>query len=135
MRLPLIKYANAVLTIIIVPLTLSPLCFLLIVRLGVYIVNLCLLFLQAHRDTDRFSETSGVQLEKTNRGRFHYRLVVFSQLKSKVDNILVKNETLRISLNTDGAPVASKSHTYPSHSQTSRLLTSSLSSGVPVPRA
>jgi hypothetical protein len=61
--------------------------------------------------------------------------VVFSQLKSKVDNILVKNETLRISLNTDGAPVASKSHTHPSHSQTSRLLTSSLSSGVPVPRA
>ena len=33
-----------------------------------------------------------------------------------------------------GAPIASKSHTYPSHSQTSRLLTSSLSSGFPVPR-
>jgi hypothetical protein len=28
----------------------------------------------------------------------------------------------------------SKSHTHPSHSQTSRLLTSSLSLGVPVPR-
>ena len=32
-------------------------------------------------------------------------------------------------------PIASKSHTHPSHSQTSRLLTSSLSLGVPVPRA
>ncbi len=34
----------------------------------------------------------------------------------------------------DGAPIASKSHTHPSHSQTSRLLTSSLSLGVSVPR-
>ena len=32
------------------------------------------------------------------------------------------------------APITSKSHTHPSHSQTSRLLTSSLSLGVPVPR-
>ncbi len=42
---------------------------------------------------------------------------------------------LRMHLNLDGgAPIASKSHTHLSHSQTSRLLTSSLSSGVPVPR-
>jgi hypothetical protein len=39
---------------------------------------------------------------------------------------------LRINLNLDGAPIVSKSHTHPSHSQTSRLLTSSLSLGVPV---
>ena len=31
-------------------------------------------------------------------------------------------------------PITSKSHTHPSHSQTSRLLTSSISLGVPVPR-
>ena len=46
--------------------------------------------------------------------------------------------TLRIILNIDGVPVAasvaSRSHTHPSHSKTSRLLTSSLSLGVPVPR-
>jgi hypothetical protein len=30
-------------------------------------------------------------------------------------------------------PFESRSHTHPSHSQTSRLLTSSLSLGVPVP--
>jgi hypothetical protein len=36
---------------------------------------------------------------------------------------------LRMNLNIDGAPLASRSHTHPSHSQTSRLLTSSLSLG------
>jgi hypothetical protein len=39
-----------------------------------------------------------------------------------------------ITLNLDGAPIASHSHTHPSHSQTSRLLSLSLSLGVPVPR-
>ncbi len=42
---------------------------------------------------------------------------------------------LRITLNIVGAPIVSRSHTHPSHSQTSRLLTSSLSLGVSVPRA
>jgi hypothetical protein len=41
---------------------------------------------------------------------------------------------LRVHLNLDGDPITSNSHTHPSHSQTSRLLTSSLSLGVPVPR-
>jgi hypothetical protein len=48
--------------------------------------------------------------------------------------MFVKAAALRINLNLDGAPIASKSHTHPSHSQTSCLLTSSLSLGVPVPR-
>ena len=47
---------------------------------------------------------------------------------------LGKDATLRIILNIDGTPITSKSHTHPSHSQTSRLLTLSLSLGVPVPR-
>jgi hypothetical protein len=47
---------------------------------------------------------------------------------------LAKAAALRININIDGAPIASKSYTHPSHSQTSRLLTSSLSLGVPVPR-
>jgi hypothetical protein len=60
----------------------------------------CPLFLQVHRETDRFFAASGVQ----------HNLPVVSS-------------------------VASKSHTHPSHSQTSRLLTLSprLSLGVPVP--
>jgi hypothetical protein len=95
-----------------------------------------LLFLQAHRETDRFFTASGVQLAQTNRTQFHYRRTAFSsQLKSKVGNILAKAAALRVNLNIDGAPIASRSHTHPSHSQTSRLLTSSLSLGVPVPRA
>jgi hypothetical protein len=72
---------------------------------------------------------------QSDRGFFHYRHSVFpSMLKSRVGNILAKASALRINLNTDGTPIVSKSHTHPSHSQTSRLLTSSFSLGVPVPR-
>ena len=96
------------------------------------------LFLQAHRETDRFFAASGVQLAQSlqsTSGQFHYRHVAFSsKLKSKVGKILVKVEALRITLNIDGETIASRSHTRLSHSQTSRLLTSSLSLGVPVPR-
>ena len=98
MRRPLTKYVNTALTIIIFPLTLSPLFLLLLVRL------------------------------------YHFRRVAFSsQFKSKVGHILAKAADLHINLNIDGAPIVSRSHTHPSHSQTSRLLTSSLSLGVPVP--
>jgi hypothetical protein len=96
-----------------------------------------LLFLQAHRETDRFFAVSGVQPAQTDRDMFHFRRAAFSSgLKSKVGLTLAKAAALRINLNLDGAPIASKSHTHPSHSQTSRLprLTSSLSLGVPVPR-
>ena len=94
-----------------------------------------ILFVQAHRETDRFFAASGVLSVQSDRGFFHYHHEAFSStLKSRVGNILTKDETLRINLNLDGVPIASKSHTHPSHSQTSRLLTSSLSLGVPVPR-
>ena len=93
-----------------------------------------LLFLQAHRETDRFFAASGVQLAQSNRGPFHYRRAACSSMiKSRAGNILVKVADLRINLNLDGAPIASKSHTHPSHSQTSRLSTSSLSLGVQIP--
>ncbi len=81
---------------------------------------------------------SGVQSAPSTSGQFHFRVfrrVAFlHQLKGKVDLSLAKAAVLRINLNLDGPPIASKSHTHPSHSQTSRLLTSSLSLGVPVPR-
>jgi hypothetical protein len=72
-------------------------------------------------------------------GRLHSEfirlLVTFSTtLKGKVDSTLVKTTLLRVNLNVDGTPITSKTHTHPSHSETSRLLTSSLSSGVPVDR-
>jgi hypothetical protein len=90
---------------------------------------LLLLFLQAHRETDRFFTASGVQLPQSTSGQFHYRRAAFSSHlrgKSKIGNILGKAEVLRIILNIDGAPVSSRSHTHTSHSQTSILLTSSL---------
>jgi hypothetical protein len=95
-----------------------------------------LLFLQTHREIDRFFATSGVPLaQSTSGGFFHFRHAAFFwNLKSKSGNLLAKATALRINLNLDGSPIASKSHSHPSHSQTSRLLTSSLSLGVPVPR-
>ena len=74
MRLLLTKYANNELIIVIVPLMLSPLRQLLLVR--------------DHRETDRFLSDSGVHLEQSH---FQFRLVVFSShLKSKVGHILTK---------------------------------------------
>ena len=55
------------------------------------------------------------------------------QVKGKVGSTLAKAEALRVNLNIDGASITSRTHTHPSHSQTSRLLTSPLSLGVPVP--
>ena len=95
-----------------------------------------LLFLQAHRETDRFFAASGVKLTKHDRDQFHYKHVVFSsQVKSKVRNILDMAVVIRTILNIDDTTVESRSHTHPSHSQTSRLLNSSMSLGVTVPRS
>jgi hypothetical protein len=80
-----------------------------------------LLFLQSHRETDRFFFTSsGVQLPEHNSGLFHFRRTAYSvQIKAKCGNLLAKTATLRINLNLDGAPITSKSHTHPSYSETS----------------
>ena len=63
------------------------------------------------------------------------RAAFYSQLKSKVDNILAKTTALRININIDDAPIASRARTHSSHSQTSRLLFTSLSFGTPFPRS
>ena len=95
-----------------------------------------LLFLQSHRETDRFFAASGVQLAQTHPGgQFTFRRAAFlTQLQSKVGLALAKAAALRVNLHLDGVSITSKSHTHPSHSETHRLLTSSLSLGVPVPR-
>ncbi len=96
-----------------------------------------LLFLQVHRETDRFFAASGVQSAQSNLGTtyFHFHhSAVLNQLKSKCGLLLAKASALRVTLNLDGPPITCNSHTHPSHSQTSRLLTSSLSLGVPAPR-
>jgi hypothetical protein len=87
-----------------------------------------LLFLQVHRETDRFFTVSGVLSAPSDRGLYHYhRATVSVQLKSKVGLSLSKETDIRITLNLDGVTIISRTHTHPSHSQTSRLLTSSLS--------
>ena len=64
-----------------------------------------------------------LSMHNTNKDKYRNRRDAFSsQLKSKVDNILVKATALRINLYIDGAPIGSRAHTHPSHSQTSRLL-------------
>jgi hypothetical protein len=53
-----------------------------------------LLFLETHRETDRFFSSSGVQVAQADRGLFHFRRVAFTeQLKSRVGLVLVKEET------------------------------------------
>jgi hypothetical protein len=55
-----------------------------------------LLFLQAHRETDRFFAASGVLSAQSDRGFF--RATVSDQLKSKVGLALAKAAALRITL-------------------------------------
>ena len=134
MRLILTKSYNTVLIIIIVPLILSSFMSAIASTSDrLHCEFVCLLFLQTHQETDRFLATSGVHLAQSH---FHFRLEMFSsQIKSKVGHMITKTTSLRIMLNIDGTPIASRSHTHPSHTQNSRLLTSSLSLGVPGPRA
>ena len=48
-----------------------------------------ILFLQAHRETDRFFAASGVQFAESNSGLFHFRRAAFSsQLLAKVVSTL-----------------------------------------------
>jgi hypothetical protein len=74
-----------------------------------------LLFLQAHRETDRFFSSLGVQLPEHHRDQFHYGRTTFSShLKSKIGNFLTTSVALRINLNIDGygAPVACRSLSF-----------------------
>ena len=87
----LIKYENIALTTTTIHRVRYHLYLLFLVRLGGYIVNLWLLFLQTHRETDRFFAVSEFQLAQTDRDQFHYRRAAFSShLKAKVGNILAK---------------------------------------------
>jgi hypothetical protein len=52
--------------------------------------------------------------------------VPLPHFKSKVGHLLTKTVALRINWNIDGSSISSRSHTHPSHSQTSRHLTRDL---------
>jgi hypothetical protein len=113
-------------------------CLLLLVRQAGYIVNLSDFYsYRLIRKLTDFFPTSRVQSAQSTSVQFHFRRTAFSSgFNGKVDLALAKTVPFDINLNLDVSPIASKSHTHPSHSQTSRLprLTSSLSLGIPVPR-
>jgi hypothetical protein len=96
MRLPLIKYSLTVtvLIIIAVPLTLFPSCVLLLAPLTSSIVSLCAFYFadsSGNRSGTRVFAASGVQLAQTNHDMFRFhREAFYSQLKSKVGNMLAK---------------------------------------------
>jgi hypothetical protein len=82
-----------------------------------------ILFLQTHREIDRFFTSSEDMSAQSDHGFFHYHHEVFSSiLKSRVRNILTKSAGLRINLNVDGSPIVSKSHTHPSQSSSFNLV-------------
>jgi hypothetical protein len=138
MRLSLTKLENIALTIITILRMLSPLCLLLLIRPGVYIVTFCSFYfykfigkLTAFLQFQELSLRNQPVVSSTTAAQHSPHI---SEANLKIGNIFAKVEVLRIILNIDGAPVSSRSHTHTSHSQTSILLTSSLSLGVPVPR-
>jgi hypothetical protein len=135
MRLPLTRSESIDLTNMITHITLLHLCLLLLVRLGDYMVNFCdfysyrligklTAFLQLQEFSLRIlpvdSSTSAARQSPCN-------------LKQGSTTSLLRLQLYELILNLDGAPITSRTHTHPSHSQTSRVLTSSLSLGVPVP--
>ena len=103
----LIKYGNIALTITITPNTVSFMPAIASTPGRLHSGFVRLLFLQAHRETDRFFEASGVQLTQTNPGdQFHFLRAAFSSMfKSSVGNILAEAAALRINLNLDGVSI------------------------------
>ncbi len=78
-----------------------------------------------------FVLVSGFQLTQHNRGQFHFHSAVFSsQLETMVGGTLARASTSSVGLGVGGDTIASGSRARPSHSWTSRLLTSSFSLGV-----
>jgi hypothetical protein len=125
MRMSLTEYVNTTLTIRIVPLTLSPLWVIVLVRLRTFTFWMCESFILTV-SSGNWQFFYNFRSSPSTIWQQHLTSVFSSHLKSKVGNILTKTVTLRINLNIDGSPTDSEEHTHPSHSQTSRVLTSSL---------
>jgi hypothetical protein len=79
---------------------------------------------EVHSETDRFFAASGVQLARSTSGQFYYRWRSPPSLRRRLEifSLNPKAAALRITLNIDGTPLVSRSHTHPSHSPPSRLL-------------
>jgi len=107
MRIPLTRSENIVLTIKNNPPNVVSFMSAIVSTSGrLHSEFIRLLFLQVHRETDRFLPASGVQLSPSTKGGFfQFRHAAFSSmLKSHVSLILDKPVALRINLNLDGTP-------------------------------
>ena len=125
------KYANTVLIIRTVPLILFLLYLLVLPLLTAFTTSLCKFYFYKF-----IGKPAGVEQSQHNQDLFCFRRTPFySQIKSKVDNILTKSTVLRININNDDAPISSHTHTHPSQSQTSRIFSTSLSLGIPFLRS
>ena len=108
--------------IITVPLILFLSCLLLVVPLPVFTV--CSFCFYRIIGNHRFFSSSGVEHVQHNQDQFRFhRTGFYSQLKSKVGNILVNVTTLCINLNIESSmtilcQLHSHTGTHPSHSQT-----------------
>ncbi len=112
MRLTLTKNINTSQTIIFVPLTLSPLCLLFLIRLGVYIVNLCVFYfvrlvekLTVFLEIQDFRLCNLPMVSSTTDTRCSPHS---SNLKSATSLPRLQHYTLH--KNIDGVPIVSKSH-------------------------
>ena len=110
MGLALTRLENIALprTIIIIPLMVSPLYLLLIVRLGGYIVNLCVFC--SYRLIGKLTvfcslKSSACAIQQWTLSLPPRRASFSSQFKSKVVSTLAKAVPLRIKLNLDGTPI------------------------------
>ena len=75
---------------------------------------------------EKFITKSGLEDKNKNVSYAENELKKSSEEKQRyiidyIDGKKIKNRKKRFNLNIDGAPIASRSHTHPSHSQTSRL--------------
>ena len=95
---------------------------------------LCLIFLQAHRETEDYFRFTGVSAQPTQ-DLFRYRRAAFySGLKSKVGLIAATTAALRVNMNIDGCLLASHvASRFPPTSHAPSLLISSLSHNVRPP--
>jgi hypothetical protein len=94
---------------------------------------LCLLFLQAHRETEAHFTAAGMLWQRNQSESFRFNSAAFYQgLRNAVRLIAAKAATLRINLNVQGCSIVAAPMHAPS--RTSLLLPLLLSHNLPLPR-
>ncbi len=126
MRFPLTRLENIEMTIITMPLTIISFLSVIDSTSGrLHSEFVILLFLQAHWSGNwPIFASSGVQFEKSTSGLFHFHCATFSsKIKSKVRRTLTKVVVYVLTLTLES--ITSRTHTHPSHSETSLFSLSS----------